>query len=161
MNIFVVSDRASENANMLDDKRLIKMILETTQMLNTAVVDNYGEEHSMGYKPTHRNHPCTKWVGSRRSRYLWACSLLGFMLLEYTNRFGKVHKCEEYTTHFFSKIELFPLDFKEIEPYENCATDFKAISDTFEAYKMQLIKKWNEDKIPPKWTNTEKPEWYY
>lgn len=150
MNIFATSACAYESAKALDDKRVIKMILESCQLLNTALVHDYGIEHSMGYKPTHVNHPCAIWVRQDVKNYLWLCYHLDALCEEYTARYNKHHTCQQYVKHFFSKKDLLP---NKQEPFKfvNCATDFKAINDTCLAYQMQLAKKWNEDKRAPTW----------
>lgn len=151
MNIFVVSEIPTNCAKFLDDKRVIKMILETTQMLNTSLVVNHGADLSIGYKSTHANHPCTLWVGSNRERFIWTVTLLQALCHEYSVRYNKVHKCEQYISYFLSVASNFKTG--ELLPFVNCTTDFKHIENTFEAYKMQLNKKWSEDKRQPTWKN--------
>jgi len=150
MNIFATSACAYESAKALDDKRVIKMILESCQLLNTALVHDYGIEHSMGYKPTHVNHPCAVWVRASIENYIWLCYHLDALCEEYTARYNKVHACQQYVKHFFSKRDLLPSKRGPFK-FVNCTTDFKAINDTCLAYQMQLAKKWNEDKRAPTW----------
>ena len=64
MNIFVVDHDPFVAAKMLCDKHVVKMILETAQLLSTA-------HHLTGsplacklYKMTHKNHPSAVWVRS-------------------------------------------------------------------------------------------------
>ena len=66
MNIFRLSNDAYECAEMHCDKHVVKMLLETAQMLSTAwrMTDSdseYADKHGM-YKVAHKNHPSTVWV---------------------------------------------------------------------------------------------------
>lgn len=86
MNIFVVDQNPLLAARMLCDKHVVKMPLETAQMLSTVL--------GGPYKPTHASHPCTVWVGERRDNFVWL-ALHGIALCEeYTLRYGRTHKCE-------------------------------------------------------------------
>jgi len=67
MNIFVVSPDTMECAKALDDLRLNKMIIETAQLLSTAMrVQGYTGNDI--YKSTHVNHPCAVWARRRTSK---------------------------------------------------------------------------------------------
>lgn len=92
MNIFYLDKNPINAARMLCDKHVVKMILETAQLLATThyVCDGTVLE----YKYTHINHPCTKWVRSSIHHYKWLI-LHGMELCsEYTKRYGKIHKTE-------------------------------------------------------------------
>ena len=77
------------------DAHVVKMPLELTQMLY-AVWD--GETHPSwtlpSYKVTHRNHPMTRWAGSCVAAYKWMLEHGRALCVEYTERYGKQHKCE-------------------------------------------------------------------
>ena len=60
MNIFVLHDDPVVAAQMMCDKHVVKMILESNQMLST-VARKYG--HDAPYRSTHAKHPCTLWTG--------------------------------------------------------------------------------------------------
>ena len=91
MNIFVLHRDPIQAAIWQCDKHIVKMPLESAQLLTTAV-------HTAGglspYKPTHIHHPCTRWVMASRQHFDWL-TLHGLALcLEYSNRYGKTHKCQ-------------------------------------------------------------------
>jgi hypothetical protein len=96
MNIFYLSRDPVLCAEMHCDKHVVKMILETAQLLSTA-------HHMLGstapYKVTHKNHPSAVWARSGRYQYRWLYELLEALSDEYTKRYGKVHltwkKCSE------------------------------------------------------------------
>ena len=68
MNIFAIEGNPKTNeidwvksAKSLDNYRVVKMILESCQMLCTTLNELYGEQVAP-YRSTHKNHPSTKWV---------------------------------------------------------------------------------------------------
>lgn len=99
MNIFFLSLSPKEAAERHCDKHVVKMILESTQLLYSAhwVLNPEGIPE-MAYKKTHVNHPCAIWVRDSLSNYLWLCSLAWNLCKEYQYRYGvqKVHKCEQH-----------------------------------------------------------------
>ena len=68
MNIFVTDPCPKISAQNLDNKRVVKMLLESAQLLSTAITLNGGKGI---YKPTHIHHPCTKWVAHSYQNWLW------------------------------------------------------------------------------------------
>lgn len=92
MNIFYLDNNPKTCARYHCDKHVVKMILETAQLLCGAHWATGGEAQ---YKPTHLNHPCAIWTRKSLSNYKWLCEL-GFQLcLEYTRRYGKQHKTQD------------------------------------------------------------------
>ena len=91
MNIFYFTYDYKLNAKLLDDKRVVKMVLETTQLLSNALFLN-GEIHP--YSPTHLKHPCTIWASKSTSNWKWLKKYGLALAKEYTKRYKKIHKCE-------------------------------------------------------------------
>ena len=91
MNIFVLDKHPNVAAMYHCDKHIVKMPLETAQMLS-AVHWRYGNEPP--YARTHENHPCTLWAGQTVENYRWLYKLGLALCHEYTYRYGKVHGCE-------------------------------------------------------------------
>ena len=145
MNIFVSSPSPVESAKFLDNKRIVKMVLETCQLLSTAVTVCGG---SGPYKVTHINHPCSIWTRQSKGNYVWLVQHFEALLSEYTRRYGKVHKCNMYLAELKSGVDLIP-DGPLLE-FINCTT-FKNIHDVHEAYKLCLTEKWKNDKLIPMW----------
>ena len=154
MNLFITSKCPKECAKFLDDKRVIKMCLETAQLLSTAL-RSHGYEGEGVYKPTHINHPCTKWVAATRMNYLWTVQHLQALCGEYTKRYGKVHKCDGMIIKFLSMAKLIP--FGAQTPFVNCAANaslgisYKSMADTTRAYQLYLNDRWEHDKRTPTW----------
>lgn len=95
MNIFVTDQNAEQSARNLCDKHIGKMIVESAQMLSTAwwMLDSSCPGFRT-YKPTHRHHPCTKWVMESDGNYLWLGQHAMEMCKEFTRRYGGVHKTQ-------------------------------------------------------------------
>lgn len=99
MNLFVLDRDPRLAARAHCDKHVVKMVLETAQLLSTAHA-HFGEASYSDarncfevrgqrvYHPTHQNHPCAVWVRETAANYRWACSLLEALLHEYQRRFG-------------------------------------------------------------------------
>lgn len=95
MNIFILHSDANIAAQMASDRHSVKMILESAQMLCTVAHD-YGIEAP--YKPSFRNHPCTKWVAESRQNWIWLQTYAIALCKEYTHRYGRTHKSESVVT---------------------------------------------------------------
>jgi hypothetical protein len=154
MNIFVVSEDQKKCAMALDDLRLRKMVLESAQMLCTAIIQHGGFSP---YKAAHPKHPCTIWTAHSRENFEWHLRLLQTLHDEYIFRFEKPHK--SYLDCFQllrRQVELLPSN--GMTAFVN-ATPRKNIPDVFLAYRLTLSDKWNNDKKEPTWKNRQKPEW--
>ena len=92
MNIFYLDNDPSVCARYHNDKHVVKMIVETAQLLCGAHWVTGGEAP---YKLTHKNHPCAVWVREDLNNYMWLCSLGINLCWEYSHRYGKHHKTEE------------------------------------------------------------------
>ncbi|MFX1514590.1 MAG: hypothetical protein ACFFCQ_18650 [Promethearchaeota archaeon] len=103
MNIFYLSADPTTAAQMHCDLHVIKMTLETAQLLSTAhwvlnpeFTDRiYKQAQSRGetiiYRKTHVNHPCAIWVRENSHNYGWTSRLGLELLKEYNYRFERIH----------------------------------------------------------------------
>ena len=86
MNIFVLDSNIQKCAEYHCDRHVVKMILESAQILSTVLrVNNI----DYGYKITHQNHPCTLWAGKSLSNWKWLRELATALNTEYRFRFVK------------------------------------------------------------------------
>ena len=92
MNIFVLHTDPELAAICQVDKHIVKMPLESAQMLCTALDLNGFSDTP--YKSTHLNHPCTRWASECRDNFLWLIRHGLALSREYTARYGKRHKCQ-------------------------------------------------------------------
>jgi hypothetical protein len=100
------------------------------------------------YKLTHKHHPVSLAVQDNSENYNWLLNHLKALCREYTFRYGKVHKCEQYISTF---EESAPTSNGDVLTLPNC-TPFKDQEDTITAYRICLVNKWANDKIKPKWS---------
>jgi len=160
MNIFVTNDNPIISAINLDDKRVIKMILESAQMLCTALHE-HGVSHLAQYKPTHKNHPSNVWCRETHMNYGWLLMHFAALCSEYTHRTGKVHKSSSLFNDLFLGINYIPKG--KLTPFANCAArsdmniSYKHLTDIPIAYRLYLVDRWANDKLIPKWTNRFRP----
>lgn len=155
MNIFVISPNTTECAQALDDLRLNKMIIETAQLLSTAM-RVHGYTGNLVYATSHLNHPCAVWARETNSNYQWLVAYLEDLVMERKARTSKHHKTYDKVHILKQGASLIPTG--KLTPWPNC-TPNKHIEDVHEAYKITLRDKWANDKRPPKWTFAKKPTW--
>ena len=102
MNIFVTDTDPIQSALNLPDKHVVKMPLETCQMLAIIYSDWYygvGQLHKSDgtpYRTAHgafRNHPCTQWAAANQYNLAWLIQHGYALSAEYHSRYDKVHSC--------------------------------------------------------------------
>lgn len=132
MNIFYLDSDPKLAAEYHCDKHCVKMVLETAQLLSTALQLNGANDNQL-YKITHKNHPSAIWVRSTREQYNWTVDLFESLLKEYELRYNKIHKCS-------SMIGLFDIYAKRIRGSgytapPQCMPDDCKGDNTVEAYR--------------------------
>ena len=102
MNIFVTDPCPIQSARNLPDKHIVKMPLETCQMLSIIYSDwYYGvgklyKSDGTPYRTAHgafRNHPCTQWAAANQYNLAWLIRHGYALCDEYSQRYDKVHAC--------------------------------------------------------------------
>ena len=97
MNIFYLHSCPTKAATLQYNKHVVKMILETAQLLCTAHRE-LGNDN-VPYKSTHRNHPSAIWARQDAANYTWLYKHMMALGDEYTKRYGKKHltidKCKD------------------------------------------------------------------
>lgn len=120
-------------------------------MLSTAhyVLD----EVSVGYKPTHINHPCSVFVRRTRGNYEWAYKHFKALCEEFTYRTGKIHLTQEKCLDVLSEPPRAISD-NDLTGFVLAMPDeykTRGIFDQTLAYRNYLNDKFKE------WTSREKP----
>ena len=157
MNIFYLDRDPKVAAEMHCDKHVVKMILESAQMMSTAhrVLDGdtYADKHML-YKAAYKNHPSTIWVRSSRDHYDWLFQLWVNLLEQYTARYSKHHKTE-LLLHGLSSVPQTISDNGYIDPPQ-CMPVYCKNDDTVEAYRTYYLL---EKMSFAKYRNVNKPYW--
>ena len=147
MNIFVTDPDPVKSAQVLPDKHIVKMPLETCQMLSIVASDKWG--HGFGTLPkldgtpyktdkgAFRNHPCTIWA---QTHFRWLLDHGLKLCEEYTHRYNKVHSCQSTLIH---ATKIFPLSPEPTTFTRAMPDEFKHDTsiDTFTAYKNYISSK--------------------
>lgn len=158
MNIFVTSPDPWECARFLDNKRLVKMVMESSQLLATAINVSAGVPKGQTIAPirsTHVNHPCAVWARQSVGNYRWLLKHFIALLDEYAERYGREHAYLEHVNQYFELIGHIPEG--DQTPFVNCARnqthgiDYTGEPDVHRAYKLYLVDRWTKtDKHPAK-----------
>ena len=151
MNIFAVDNDPVLAAQALHDRHVVKMCLETAQILCTVA-------HGLGipapYKPTHKNHPCTLWAGNGENNAYWLWRHGMALCDEYTYRFGKVHACEQVIRDL--QIVSYTLPRASLTPFAQVMPDEYRSDDAVDAYRRM----YRATKVQGnRWTKREPPAW--
>jgi len=158
MNIFYLDRDPKIAAQMMCDKHVIKMIVESAQMLSTVHRVLSGPEYSNReglYKSTHKNHPSTKWVADSDQHYFWLYNHMVELMREYSYRYNKKHA----TSRLLNPLASAPESISSngfIDPPQ-CMPDYCTHSDTPTAYQTYYLKEkahmatWKTRKIPDFW----------
>ena len=158
MNIFYLDRNPRIAAQMMCDKHVVKMILESAQMLSTThrVLDGDDVANSKGlYKMAHKNHPSTIWVRTNAENYEWLWTHMDALMKEYTYRYDKRHATERLIEPLKQQPKCITSS-GYIDPPQ-CMPDQCKKEDTVTSYRTYyIIEKvkiatWNKKRSAPKW----------
>lgn len=164
MNIFYLDKTPSLAAAYHCDKHVVKMILETAQMLSAAHHHYDSLWRDKVYKPTHINHPMTQWVIAKPVHYYWARRLLWCLLYEYSERYGKSHKTESiykylcFIPHNKDTAICLEDQMHDFDEPPQCMPDQYKCDDTVQAYRTYYM---HEKSSFAKWDKTRAQPWWY
>jgi len=154
MNIFVLDVKQNLAAQYHVDKHIVKMPLETAQLLCTAHHLSPVGSNIVPYKPTHLNHPCTLWTCKSQSNYLWLCELGLELCYEYSHRYRKIHKCQAIIHWCFCNMPSIPNI--GLTPFVQALPNDLKGPDPVVAYRQYYCR---DKKHIFSWKNREVPEW--
>lgn len=145
MNIFVLDTNPVIAAQMQCNQHVVKMTLETAQILSTVA--------GGPYMPTHAKHPCTLWAGANRTNYNWLVMHGLALAEEYTRRYGRQHKSQAVIALLANRGAALPIG---ITPFVQCMPDEFKDKDPVVAYRKYYRSKagfatWKTQ--PPYWWN--------
>ena len=160
MNIFYVDKDPANAAMCLPDKLVVKMPLESAQMLSTAhrllSGDDYCDERGI-YLKAYMNHPCTIWAWETSQNYLWLYYHFYFLCREYETRYDRQHLS---FTKLNDALSQLPLNIPDagLTTMPQAMPDEYKNNDPVQAYRDYVVNEktyaqWN--KIPSR-----QPEWW-
>jgi len=153
MNIFLLDHDIERCAQYHCDQHVVKMILESVQILCTAL-NKRGVDTP--YKSTHAKHPCVLWVGDSFDNFLWLKDLAFFLNDEYRYRFDKqvdhrsIDVLRAISRHRYPRRGL--TGFAQAMPEE-----YKIPGDPVNAYRRFYIA---EKKHFARWSRRSIPSWF-
>ena len=139
MNIFYLDEDPEVAAIVQYNKHVVKMILESAQMLCTAhhCYGDREQKENVPYKQAHLNHPSTIWARKSKATYMWLYEHMLALGHEYTHRYGKVHKSITKCKDFLS---IAP---QEINKYASFTQPPQAMPDQYKVPGCSITAYWN------------------
>ena len=161
MNIFVLDTDPKKAAQYHCDKHVVKMMLESAQVLGSCVWNSNGvsnkklmkalpfetiekiwkdfpRKHSDGktfpYGIGFMNHPCTKWTRESEANWNWLCSLALELTAEYERRYKKTSAMKAIIEWFIANSPSFTK--KDLTPFPQAMPDNLRSTDAVHSYKM-------------------------
>tara|TARA_R100001460_G_scaffold992_7_gene4079 strand:+ start:255 stop:752 length:498 start_codon:yes stop_codon:yes gene_type:complete len=139
MNIFYLNRDPVKAARVQYNKHVVKMILESAQMLCTAhhhYAEQLGYDNEyIPYRKAHYNHPSTIWTRQNSRHYYWLFHHMLALGEEYTKRYGKKHLS---ITKCFDALQNcpvgMPLGGAFEEPPQCMPDEYKVKGDSISAY---------------------------
>lgn len=151
MNIFVTDKCPKISAQILDDGRVNKMIIESLQMMAYAIARHSDDESALPltkddvpYKVggNHKKHPCSIWAGNNRANYNWLLAHTIELIKQKKKRFPDGKGIDSYTRGVIQchkSRHLIPAG--KLQEFQN-SSEHKGIGDTVFAYRLTMVRKW-------------------
>lgn len=177
MNIFVLDKDPVIAANMMCDKHVVKMIVESCQLLSTAhrILDGHQSTHigpsgrlrktfflsdpdmeSRLCKYVMPNHPCSIWTRNSSTNYKWLTAHNLALCNEYTRRYNKTHAMQDLANTLDLTLPIrIPLG--PITSFPQAMPEGYRCDDPVEAYRAYYC---FEKSRFAKWKTGGAPEWY-
>mgnify|MGYP003125210082 FL=1 len=177
MNIFVLDEDPKEAARQMCDKHVVKMIVESGQMLSTVwrVLDGnewtdyskngrrikrwklpYDFFEEMLYKASFVGHPCTQWAMKNDKNYRWLADHAYELCKEYTRRYEKTHKAQDMISYLLHRTPKNIKSADSLTPFAQAMPDQYKNASAVEAYRAYYL---GEKKRFATW-KTETPSWF-
>lgn len=152
MNIFILDNEIEKCAQYHCDQHVVKMILESVQMLCTALNK---KGFSTPYKSTHTKHPCVLWVEESFENFLWLKKLAIALNAEYRFRFEK--ETDHKSILVLDEISNYSYANQGLTEFAQAMPDkYKIPGNSVGAYRQFYI---GEKMTFAKWTKRNIPEW--
>jgi len=167
MNIFAIEDNKSggidwiKSAQSQDNYRVVKMILESCQILSTVLNEQGIDAPYRSFNP---KHPSCLWAAESSDNFTNLVVHCAAMIEEYEERFNKTHKCKAVLTKIINLFEAsnFPTD--KPTPLRMAMPDIFRSSNIVESYRKFYASKprmrYPKEKIPSWFKEYRKEETY-
>ena len=153
MNIFVLDNDITACARAHCDRHVSKMILESVQMMCTAL---HGMGFDVPYRPTHAHHPCVHWVARSHDNFEWLGQLAVELNREYRYRYERDR--DHASIAVLRQIEDCRFERSGLTEFAQAMPDaYKVPGDAVSAYRRFYL----AEKAPfATWTRRSAPDWW-
>ena len=183
MNIFILDEDPILAAQQQCDKHVVKMVLESGQMLSTAhrmldgikhralsksgkrTVNHWRMEDSVMdqqlYKAVHTRHPCTVWSMETKANYDWHYAHFIALCEEYTHRYNKQHMTQNKLQHLLKDAPANIPTGARLTPFKlamGAAPECIDVDNPVQSYRKFYCTK--RTRFSMDWTNRPTPTWY-
>ena len=181
MNIFILDNDPVTAAQLQCDKHVVKMIVESAQMLSTAhrmldgVVQTrpsksgkrqvkywvHPDKHMeiSLYAAVHTGHPCTVWSMISNNNYNWHYVHFVALCEEYKYRYGKIHMTDIRLRHVLESppknIPVGPLTKQPLAMKSNPECMFDDVVKSYRSFYQT-----KQERFKMAWTKRNIPEWF-
>ena len=183
MNLFLIDLILEQSVASLCDKHVVKMIVESAQMLSTAHRMLDGEEtkrpsksgkrmvkywvhpndhmENTLYKAVHMGHPCTVWTMQSVANYIWHYHHFKALCIEYRFRYGKTHSTETLLTDVLRDAPRNINYDEKLTPFALAMThEPQCIHEGEPVRSYQEYYQTKQDRFKMVWTRRQIPEWF-
>jgi hypothetical protein len=153
VNVFVLDRDPVRAARALCDRHVVKMTLETAQILCTAA-RTLGQRAP--YRPTHARHPCVAWAAARRANWEWLVRHGLALADEFERRFGRVHRSRAVILRV-ARLGPPPAPVGRRQPFAQVMPERYRGGDPVLAYRRYYLGEkagfatWRPPARPPRW----------
>lgn len=179
MNIFILSENPKTAAQMMCDRHIPKMVVESAQMLSTVhrMIDGIEEKRQsksgkrmvkywklpdyredVFYKAVHMSHPCTVWTSVSSENYQWHYEHFVALGEEFEYRYQKTHMT---IAKLKDELSVLPKNIKDgqLTPFAQAMNHYpkcKVKGNAVQAYRnyyhaAKPFAKWEKGRIAPDW----------
>lgn len=153
MNIFILDEDIQKCVEYHADQHVVKMILESTQMLCTVLNEN---GITAPYRSTHTKHPCTIWTAKSLANWNWLQEFTLKLNQEFKFRFDnkKDHKSAEVA----AQLENPPIPDLGLTEFAQAMPDkYRLPGNPVQAYRNFYL---GEKSSFATWTKRPIPNWF-
>ncbi len=160
MNIFFLDNKPEVAAQMMHDKHVVKMILESAQMLCTAYHE-LGYTGDIPYRKAYVNHPATIWTRTASANFDWLIQHSLELCKIYTNWRNRIHNTEQVIKWCNSNkhnLSIFTNPVDCITQRPKCMPDQYKTKTVIDSYLLYYISE--KVKANSTWTDRPRPEMF-
>lgn len=152
MNIFILDKNIEKCAQYHCDSHVVKMILESAQILCTVL---WQTGTAAPYRPTHLKHPCVIWAGESLANWLWLKELGSALNKEYQYRFNK--SCNHKSYDIIKILPIPSIPNLGLTKHVQVVPEMYRSTNVINAYRQYYI---HHKKHIAKWTKRKTPHWF-